>query len=128
MKVHTIIYVSDQQKSTDFYKSILAIDPILDVPGMTEFKLSEEHILGLMPEKGIKQLLGDEFPDPASANGIPRVELYMCIENPEVFFERAVKLGAKQLSPILKRDWGALAGYVMDPDGHVLAFSTLMNI
>ncbi len=31
--------------------------PTFDVPGMTEFRLSERHILGLMPENGIKVLV-----------------------------------------------------------------------
>lgn len=47
MRVHTILYVADQNKSRDFYKHILGVDPILDVPGMTEFKMSESHVLAL---------------------------------------------------------------------------------
>jgi lactoylglutathione lyase len=72
MIVHTILYVKDQQKSSRFYSELLKITAHLDVPGMTEFHLSEKHILGIMPEKGIKKLLGDAIPDPESANGIPR--------------------------------------------------------
>lgn len=53
MIVHTILYVADQNKSTGFYKSVLGMEPQLHVSGMTEFKLSENHILGLMQEKGI---------------------------------------------------------------------------
>lgn len=124
MIVHTILYVADQNKSCDFYKAILRLEPQLHVPGMTEFKLSEKHILGLMPELGIKKLLGDKLPDPSKASGVPRAELYIRVENPEPMFEEAVRLGAIALSPILERNWGGRAGYVMDTDGHVLALAT----
>lgn len=54
MIVHTILYVADQKRSASLYAKVLAIQPTLDVPGMTEFNLSDQHILGIMPEKGIK--------------------------------------------------------------------------
>lgn len=124
MIVHTILYVADQKKSTEFYSHILGISPTLEVPGMTEFKLSEKHILGLMPEKGIRKLLGDKLPDPKQANGIPRAELYFRVDEPEIILQRAIQRGVKELSPVQPRDWGDRAGYVLDPDGHVLAFAT----
>lgn len=38
MIVHTILYVADQNRSTEFYKLVLGFEPQLNVPGMTEFK------------------------------------------------------------------------------------------
>jgi hypothetical protein len=64
MVCHFILYVRNQELSTQFYKQLLSQDPQLNVPGMTEFKLGENCILGLMPEKGIKRLLGDAIQDP----------------------------------------------------------------
>lgn len=124
MIVHTILYVADQNKSTEFYKQVLGMNPLLHVPGMTEFKLSEMHILGLMPEKGIKKLLEDKIPDTFAGSGVPRAELYIRVEEPEHMFATALKLGAQELDPIRPRDWGGRAGYVMDFDGHILAFAT----
>ena len=124
MIAHTILYVKDQSKSRDFYKFVLGLDPILDVHGMTEFQLSENHILGLMPEAGIKRLLGDKIPDPALGAGIPRAELYIRVKAPEIPFKKAIELGAKELSAIANRPWGHKAGYVLDFDGHILAFAT----
>ena len=49
------LYVEDQKRSREFYQELLMSEPVLDVPGMTEFRLSDAHILGLMPEKGIKK-------------------------------------------------------------------------
>ena len=124
MICHFILYVSDQATSTDFYRNTLAMEPVLNVPGMTEFRLGEHCILGLMPSAGIQRLLGDVIPDPEAARGIPRAEVYLRISDPEKAFERAISFGAKELSPFQERTWGAKAGYVIDHDGHVLAFST----
>ena len=90
---------------------------------MTEFELINNTVLGLMPEAGIKKLLGNNLPDPSSASGIPRAELYLMVDNPEIYLERAVTGGAKKISDVRERDWGDKAGYCLDPDGHVVAFA-----
>ncbi len=93
------------------------------MPGMTEFGLSDTCVLGLMPEAGIKRLLGDRLPDPAIANGTPRAEVYLRVDDPQAFHQRAIEMGAQELSPLEKRSWGDIATYSLDPDGHVLAFA-----
>lgn len=122
MKAHFILYVSDQKASSAFYAAVLGRRPELDVPGMTEFHL-DGAVLGLMPEAGIRRLLGDRLPDPKAGSGVPRAEVYLLTDQPEVFHRRAVERGARELSPLLKRDWGHEAVYSLDPDGHVLAFA-----
>ncbi|MCX5795317.1 MAG: glyoxalase [Elusimicrobia bacterium] len=123
MKAHLILYVSDQKASSQFYARVLALQPQLDVPGMTEFRLGEGAVLGLMPAAGIKRLLGDRLPDPDKAAGIPRAELYLVVEHPGTYHRRALDHGAKELSALSLRDWGHEAAYSLDPDGHVLAFA-----
>jgi uncharacterized protein len=122
-KVHIILYVKDQKRSRDFYSRMLQFPPILDVPGMTEFEIQDHCVLGLMPEKGIKRLLGDNLPDPETVQGIPRAELYLLVDDPQKYHNRAVELGAKELSQLSKRDWGDEAAYSLDLDGHVIAFA-----
>jgi catechol 2,3-dioxygenase-like lactoylglutathione lyase family enzyme len=118
-----VLYVADQRRSAAFYAAVLDRQPRLDVPGMTEFHLPGGGALGLMPEAGIKRLLGAALPDPARANGVPRAELYLRVENPDAFHTRALNAGARELSPLTARDWGDEAVYSLDPDGHVLAFA-----
>ena len=118
-----VLYVADQRRSVAFFAAVLGREPRLDVPGMTEFDLPGGGALGLMPEAGIKRLLGAALPDPARANGVPRAELYLRVENPEAFHTRALRAGARELSPLLPRDWGEEVAYSLDPDGHVLAFA-----
>jgi len=114
--------VADQQASRDFYRVVLGRDPILDVPGMTEFSLVDGSSFGLMPEAGIKRLLGDALPDLAFAKGQIRSEVYLLVDDPQECLERAVEAGATLLSECQNRGWGDCAGYCLDFDGHVLGF------
>lgn len=123
MNVIFILYVKNQQESCDFYRSLLLKEPLLNVPGMTEFELSDTSILGLMPESGIVKILENAVPHPSKGNGIPRCELYLTVDNPAEYFKRAVKLSAVPVSEMKLRDWGDEAAYCADPDGHIIAFT-----
>ncbi len=123
MKSHFIFYVSDQKKSTRFYEIVLGQEPLLNVPGMSEFKLNKRSVLGLMPSQGIKKLLGEKLPDPKLAEKIPRAELYLVVDNPKEYHERALNAGAMELSTLQIRDWGHAAAYSLDLDGHVIVFA-----
>lgn len=123
-KANVILYVKDQQSSRDFYSSVLVMQPALDVPGMTEFMISDHLTLGLMPEKGICRLLGEKIIDPAKAAGIPRAELYLTVADPEIYHARALKAGARELQSISLMNWGDMAAYSADPDGHILVFAS----
>ena len=122
MKINFILYVGDQRRSREFYAAALAMEPRLDVPGMTEFELADGCVLGLMPEKGIKRLLPG-LPDPWAGGGAPRAEVYLTVADPAAGHARALAAGARELSPLAARDWGDAAAYSLDPDGHVLAFA-----
>ena len=122
-KAHFILYVQNQVASTTFYAQVLGYEPSLQVPGMTEFTLSPDCILGLMPQTGIHRLLGPRLPDPAAGAGIPRAELYLLVEQPQVYHQRALDSGATELSGLAARDWGHRVAYSLDLDGHVLAFA-----
>jgi catechol 2,3-dioxygenase-like lactoylglutathione lyase family enzyme len=118
-----ILYVADQLRSKDFYSAVLDLQPVLDVPGMTEFELFEGVKLGLMPENGIAKIIHPNTPHPATGNGIPRCELYLKLENATVYIERSLQAGAKLISPLLERNWGDAVAYLADPDGHIIAFA-----
>jgi uncharacterized protein len=122
-QAHFIFFVSDQQKSCEFYSAVFGYEPVLNVPGMTQFSLPGGTTLGLMPAAGIKRLLGDSIPDFQASDGSPRGELYLLVDEPELYLEKAGKAGAKLISEIQPRDWGDEAGYCMDLDGHLIAFA-----
>jgi catechol 2,3-dioxygenase-like lactoylglutathione lyase family enzyme len=121
---HFILYVRDQARSTAFYRQVLDMEPELNVPGMTEFRLSAETVLGLMPSAGIERLLGIEVGDAAPTPGAARGELYFVVDDAESHHQRAVEAGARELSPLSPRDWGDKVAYSMDADGYVLAFAS----
>lgn len=118
-----ILYVADQEKSKHFYSRILNQQPSLDVPGMTEFSLSDNLKLGLMPNNGIAKIITPVMRHPSEGSEIPRCELYLLVEDIELVFENALKTGAKEISKIASRDWGDRVGYLADFDGHVIAFA-----
>jgi predicted enzyme related to lactoylglutathione lyase len=126
--IETILYVKDQKKSCAFYQNLFRTPADLDVPGMTEFMISERSKIGLMPNKGIANLLGENTPHPDLGNGIPRCELYFYVEDLQLEFENALACGAKLISTILDRDWGDQACYFSDPDGHIIAFAKKITV
>jgi uncharacterized glyoxalase superfamily protein PhnB len=125
--IETILYVNDQQASTDFYTKLFRQKPDLNVSGMTEFILAQNCKLGLMPNNGIAKILADKMPHPDKGNGVPRCELYFYVENIDLEFDNAIKSGAKLISPIEDRDWGDSVCYFADLDGHIIAFAEKIN-
>jgi lactoylglutathione lyase len=110
------------------YADLFEKQPVLNVPGMTEFELSEHVILGLMPTKSIAKIITPILPDPSRGQGIPRCELYLYIDHIEGVYERSQSLGFKQISPLEDRDWGDRAFYLADIDGHVIAFAEKIKV
>lgn len=123
MKAMFIFFVAAQQKTTDFYAKVLALEPTLFVPGMTKFVLSDGSELGFMLNHGIKRLLGEKLPDPAQASGIPRSEIYLMVDDPQAYHTRALENGAQEIQSLQLMDWGDSAAYSQDPDGHLLVFA-----
>ncbi|MCK9225614.1 MAG: VOC family protein [Candidatus Muirbacterium halophilum] len=115
-----IIYVKEQNKSRDFYKQVFKINPILDVPGMTEFKI-EGISIGIMPKTGISNILDNKVIH-ADEKSI-KCELYFYVDCPEQYLEILEKNGGNKISDPIKRNWGDIVGYGTDLDGNVLAFS-----
>ena len=118
-----ILYVADQSRSANFYSELLSMEPVLNVPGMTEFKLSQASKLGIMPEKGIAKIIADKTRHPSDGNGIPRCEIYIVVDDILPYYERAIALGALLISDIMERDWGHQVCYFSDPDGHIIAIA-----
>lgn len=122
-----IIFVKNQEKSRAFYEKILGFKPTLDVPGMTEFKLFDHVTLGIMPEEGIMRILENKIQDPKNANGVPRSELYLYVDDPDEYYFKLVNAGGTGISKMKLRNWGDYVSYGSDIDGHILAFAKKAN-
>jgi predicted enzyme related to lactoylglutathione lyase len=124
---HFILYVNSQSISIEFYSKLLNQKPTLNVPGMTEFKLSEKVILGLMPSSGIKKLLENKIDIYNPAEKIAKAEVYIVVDNISEYYNRAVSLNATILSEIKERDWGHMVAYFLDPDNYIIAIAEIIN-
>jgi len=117
-----ILYVADQEAARAFYQAVLQLEPALQVPGMTEFRLENGLTLGLMPTAGIKRILGNDIFNDATTRS-PRAELYLHVDAAENYLDRAVRYGAEPILKVGLQDWGDKVGYCLDLDRHVLAFA-----
>ena len=113
-----ILYVADQARATAFHRHVLAAEPVLDVPGMTEFDLGGAT-LGLMPAADMEDLLARQI---RGGTG-QRCELYLRRADAPAALARASAGGGKLLDGLQDRSWGERVGYALDPDGHVLALA-----
>ena len=127
-KIEIILYVKNQERSKEFYALLFGKDPVLDVPGMVEFQVSDDFKLGLMLETSIVKIIEDRLPHPNLGNGIPRCELYFKVDDVVKMFDLALFAGAKSISENSARDWGDDVAYVADLDGHVIAFSKICPV
>ena len=122
MQAEFILYVQDQQRSHDLYRVLLDREPVIDVPGMTEFDLGGCK-LGLMPASGIARIITPALPHPDAGHGVPRCELYLRVDDLDAAIARAMQAGLVVISPAADRDWGDRVAYFADPDGHVVALA-----
>jgi predicted enzyme related to lactoylglutathione lyase len=113
-----ILYVASQARARTFYRYVLAAEPVLDVPGMTEFDLGGAA-LGLMPAADMAELLGGQV----RAGSGQRCELYLRRADAAAALARAAEGGGTLLDGLRDRSWGERVGYALDPDGHVLALA-----
>jgi uncharacterized glyoxalase superfamily protein PhnB len=127
-KAHIILFVGDQEVSCRFYEHLLRRKADLHVPGMSEFHLSENLTLGLMPAANMNSILDEKLPDPALAQGVPRCELYLYVKDVKKEYEHALSTGARMISPLMERNWGDMACYFSDPDGHLVAFAQKIDL
>lgn len=126
-KTHIILYVEDQQRSTEFYETIFRTKATLNVPGMTEFEIHNSLTMGLMPNDGMAKILKDKTPHPKTGTGIPRCELYLYVEDIKEELENISKLNIELISKLQERNWGDEALYFADPDGHIIAFAKKLS-
>ena len=124
---HFILYVQDQSKSAEFYSKLLNQKPTLNVPGMTEFRLSDNSVLGLMPSTGIKKLLGDKIKTLDSSCSSLKAELYLIVNDIENYLKRAESANVKILSELKERDWNHNVVYFSDPDHYIIAIAEILN-
>ncbi|MFN8631775.1 MAG: VOC family protein [Chloroflexota bacterium] len=118
--VEVILWVASQERARAFWRAALAVEPVLDVPGMTAFDLDGVR-LGLMPRDDVADLLGRGV---VGEGGAPDAELYLRVDDVAAAVGRFLAAGRREISAPALRPWGEVAGYGLDPDGHVVALAS----
>lgn len=124
---HTILFVADQARSTEFYSRVLDREPDLNVPGMTEFRVAPGAVLGLMPRTSAKRLFANKVTIAGEGEVSKSAEFYLLVDDAAAYFQRAIEAGSREISPLTLHDWGHRAGYCLDPDGHIIAFAETVD-
>lgn len=119
-----VLFVRDADRSHASYSVLLDMLPIVVDPGMVIFALAPGVELGLMPEAAIRRLL-PALPAPPEEGAAPRCELYLRFADLDTAWNRGLEAGGRPLSLPAWRDWQERAGYLLDPDGHVIACAQL---
>jgi predicted enzyme related to lactoylglutathione lyase len=118
-----ILYVKNQERSKIFYERILDIIPSLDVAGMTEFSLTQNLSLGIMPGDDIVRILDNKVGNPNEIDRQPRCEVYLFVDDPDFYYDKAIELGGQGISKGAIRNWGDYVSYCSDYDGNIIAFA-----
>lgn len=116
------LIVRDAAKAIDFYKNAFGANEIyrMDAPGgkvgHCELQIGDSRIM-----------LADEFSQMGAV--APREDeksfsLLLYVENVDVFFERAVKAGAKVVRALKDEFYGDRMGTLQDPFGHKWSLAT----
>jgi len=127
MKTYFIIYVEDFYKSKIFYELLFNIKPIIDEPGMVEFRLPDNSTFGIMPNTSLEKLFGSDFKIEKHRKSLPKTELYFLVDDAISFHNKAIQLGSTEIRAFSEMDWGHKVAYSLNHDGHILAFAEIIK-
>lgn len=107
-----------------FYREAFAWKVEVDTPNYIEFKVEDASFLGLM-EAALTQTFIGERQMSLEPGAVRPIELYLRVESPLEQIAKLVEAGAELTSPLQMRSWGEEAAYLLDPEGNILAISSL---
>ena len=111
-----MLSVRQGARAIEFYKAAFGADEL--------FRIGDEGkgVVAQMSIGGAEFWLADEAPEylnfsPESLGG-GTVRMVLVVADPDAMFARAVKAGAKEISPVENKEYGWRVGRVVDPFGH----------
>lgn len=120
--VLTILAVEDLPRATSFYAQGFGWAQVVDEPAYVEFVLPGGMRLGLYERTAFASNVG-RAPARIAAGQIAPTELYLHADQIHTSIDRLKSIGARELSPLERRDWGDEAAYFADPDGNVVVLA-----
>lgn len=118
----TILAVADVQRAARFYASFEWRRDV-DTPVYVEFTLPGGQRLGLYQREAFGKNTG-QVPAQIPEGQLAPTELYFYTDDIDAAIKTLHEAGARELSPVRRRDWGDVAAYFADPDGNVLVVAT----
>jgi catechol 2,3-dioxygenase-like lactoylglutathione lyase family enzyme len=123
MTLRLELFVSDMEKSIDFYTSVLGFERQKGQPNYVPVR-SGSVLIALGPAAGLpsKHHFNPEVQSGRRGLG---VEIVLEVDDVKATFEKVKASGYKGiLSPLQKRPWGATDFRVADPDGYYLRITS----
>ncbi len=122
MTVRLELFVTDMQKSIDFYTKVLGFERLEGQPDYAPVR-SGSVLIALGPAAGLpkKHHFNPEVQSDRRGLG---VEIVLEVEDVKSLFEKVKAKGYKILSPLRKQSWGLTDFRVADPDGYYLRITS----
>jgi lactoylglutathione lyase len=123
MTLRLELFVTDMQKSIDFYTNVLGFERMKGEPDYVPVR-SGQVLIALGPAAGLpkKHHFNPEVQNSRRGLG---VEIVLEVDDVKSFFEKVKATGYKGiLTPLQKRSWGATDFRVADPDGYYLRITS----
>lgn len=115
----TILFVEEPARIAPFYRDGLGWSPTVEEANYVQFDAG----LGLMRRAAAEAFAGPELTRVAPTQDTLRAEIYLHVPDPEACLQRLVGLGGRLVSDVVPRPWGDRAGYVLDPEGHLIGLA-----
>lgn len=120
--VLTILAVEHVATSVAFYRAAFGWTPAVETPVYVEFALASGQRIGLYEREGFGRNTG-QTPAKIPSGELAPTELYFHTDDIHAAIGRIKQAGARELSPLERRDWGDEAAYFADPSGNVLVLA-----
>jgi lactoylglutathione lyase len=123
MTLRLELFVSDMEKSIDFYTSVLGFERLMGEPGYVPVR-SGSVLIGLGPAAGLPKQ--HHFnPEVQRARRGLGTEIVLEVDDVQEFFQKVKASGYKSiLSPLRKQSWGLTDFRIADPDGYYLRITS----
>jgi catechol 2,3-dioxygenase-like lactoylglutathione lyase family enzyme len=122
MSLRLELFVTDMQKSIDFYTNVLGFERLKGEPTYVPVR-SGSVVIGLGPVAGLPKQHHFNPEVQTSRRGLG-AEIVLEVEDVQAFFEKVKASGYKMSSPLRKQSWGATDFRLVDPDGFYLRITS----
>jgi lactoylglutathione lyase len=125
---YTILYVSDVNKSVEFYEKAFGFARKFVTPenDYGELLTGETTISFVSKELAITNLKNG-FRESSLSEKPFGIELALVTDDVQVIIDKSIALGATLTEQPIQKPWGQIVGYIRDIDGFLLEICTPME-